>query len=262
MNQSGSAAGLDHDITLDQGMESLRLSQIVGVRSMSEENMSDVEYASIRDSILCVGQRLSEEPAPYWISDQLPWRQERTPYRVFLAEFLLVRTHTRAVANVFEKIVSRYPNLGAIASADEAELADALKTLGFKKRAQLLVRAARYLLEEHDGQIPEETDELVRVPGLGPYTAAAIAAFAYGSPDVPADVNLLRLVARFTGLPMKHPTKGSKDLRDLLELLSQDLGGPKPESLLDFSRKVCRPTSPRCTDCPLSRECMFFNSVG
>ena len=227
---------------------------------MCKDEVDSRNYALISKSVLRAGKKLAEETAPYWESDQLPWRRERTPYRVFLAEFLLVRTHTKAVVDIFETIATRYPDLNAIASADEAELADDLKTLGFNKRASLLARAARYLLKEHAGRIPKDRDELMKVPGLGPYTAAAIAAFAYDSTDVPADVNILRFLARLTGLPMKHPTKGSKELRDFLKFLSPDSGGPRSESLLDFARKVCRPASPRCRDCPVRSGCMFWKS--
>lgn len=219
-----------------------------------------VRYNQAGDSVIWAGRRLREETAPYWVSDQLPWRRFRTPYRVFLAEFLLIRTHTKAVADIFEDVVARYPDLNSLASADERELAAVLRTLGLKKRVPLLQKAARYLVEQHGGRIPEKVEDLIEVPGLGIYTAVAIAAFAYDSPEVPADVNILRFLSRLTGLPMEHPTKGSKELRALLPLLSRDIGGPEPESLLDFSRTICRPRSPKCSECLLNGECVYFVS--
>jgi len=189
---------------------------------------SVVRYGPDGDAVIRAARRLREEPAPYWVSAELPWRCLRTPYRVFLAEFLLVRTRSDMVARLFEGIVNLYPDLASLASADENELAAALKPLGLKKRVPLLLRAARYLIQQHGGQIPERVEDLIEVPGLGLYTAVAIAAFAYDSPEVPADVNILRFLSRLTGLPMKHPTKGSKDLRALLPLLSRDMWGPEP----------------------------------
>ena len=191
----------------------------------------------------------------------LPWRSLRTPYRVFLAEFLLVRTRSDVVARLFEEIVARYPDVSSLANADPDELVAALEPLGLKKRVPLLLRGAQYLMEYHAGQIPEKLDDLMRVPGLGLYTAAAIAAFAYHSSEVPADVNILRFLSRLTGLPMKHPTKGSETLRALLPLLSRDQGGPEPERLLDFSRLICRPRNPRCRACPLQEDCQYSLSV-
>lgn len=188
----------------------------------------------------------------------LPWRQNRTTYRILLAEFLLVRTRTDVVARVFEQIVERYPDLESLATADEGRLEETLRPLGLRKRVPYLIRAAEYLLREHDGQVPEDVDELIKVPGLGMYTAVAISAFAFGSTRVPADVNILRFLSRLTGLPMEHPSKGSHDLMALLPLLSRDSGGPHSEILLDFTRIVCRPRRPRCPPCSVRHLCNYF----
>ena len=189
--------------------------------------------------------------------EHLPWRNRRTPYRIFLAELLLVRTRSDVVARLFEDIALLYPDVLGLANADLAELAAALEPLGLRKRAPFLPKAAQYLLEYYKGRIPEKFEDLMKVPGLGLYTAAAIAAFAYGSSEVPADVNILRFLSRLTGLPMKHPTKGSVELRALLPLLSCDRGGPEPEKLLDFTRLICRARHPRCLECPLREDCRY-----
>lgn len=210
-----------------------------------------MRYESTEELVIRAAQTLREEEAPYGMSEELPWRRLRTPYRVFLAEFLLVRTRSDVVARLFEDIVARYPDLSSLANTDENELAAALEPLGLKKRVPFLLKAARYLIEHHGGRIPERVEELLVVPGIGLYTA--VAAFAYDLSGVPADVNILRFLSRLTGLPMKHPTKGSEDLRALLPFLSSDEGGPKPENLLDFSRLICRPRRPRCNElkrCP------------
>ena len=216
-----------------------------------------VDYGQVAKSVNRTARKL-REVVPYWTAKELPWRCPRTPYRVFLAEFLLVRTHVKAVADIFEDVVTCYPDLESLATADEDELASALKSLGLRKRVPLLQKAARYLVENHRGQIPKKIEDLAKVPGLGLYTSVAIAAFAYDSPGVPADVNVLRFLSRLTGLPMEHPTKGSKDLRALLPFLSPNVGGPAPESLLDFSRTVCRLKRPRCSECPATDECTYF----
>lgn len=220
-----------------------------------------MSYDQACDAVTWAARKLREQKVLYYVAEELPWRRLRTPYRVFLAEFLLVRTRSDVVARLFEDIVACYPDLASLASADESELAVALKPLGLKKRVPLLLRAARYLMEQHGGQIPEKVEDLMEVPGLGLYTAVAIAAFAYDSSNVPADVNILRFLSRLTGLLMEHPTKGSKDLRALLPLLSRDMGGPEPENLLDFSRTVCRPRRPRCSECQLTSECVYFASI-
>jgi len=193
--------------------------------------------------------------------DSLPWRKHPSPYRVFLAEFLLIRTRWDVVARVFEDIHTRFPTLRALANASEEDIAEAMGPLGLRKRVPYLKKAAVYLLKHHKGEIPDTVEALKKVPGLGDYTAAAIAAMAYGKSVVPADVNVFRFLSRLTGLPMGHPTKGSAELRRLLPLLSPAHGGPSAAVLLDFLRMICRPRGPRCLECPLQEICAFARAA-
>jgi A/G-specific adenine glycosylase len=212
---------------------------------------------STRKLVLSAACKLREATMPFPSAEHLPWRNLRTPYRIFLAELLLVRTRSDVVARVFEEIALRYPDVLALANADQGELTASLEPLGLRKRAPFLPKAAQYILKHHQGRIPEKVEELMKVPGLGLYTATAVAAFAYGSSEVPADVNILRFLSRLTGLPMKHPTKGSPELRALLPLLSREQGGPEPEKLLDFTRLICHAKHPRCGECPLQDDCWY-----
>lgn len=212
------------------------------------------------DLISWAARRLSGLEIP---PSDLPWRVERTPYRVFLAEYLLGRTRFDVVADIFEELVGRFPDLYSLAAAPEEELARALRPLGLPalpENVRRLQAAARYLIEHHGGLIPSEVSDLLRVPGIGPYKAGAIAAFAYGKGRLEGDVNILKFLSRLTGLPMRHPTRGSKELRRLLPLLSADEGGPPPEVLLDFARRICR-RKPRCGECPLRERCFHFQST-
>lgn len=214
----------------------------------------------IKKKILRAARKLRKDQTTYQGSADLPWRKLRTSYRIFLAEFLLVRTRADIVARLFELVFEKYPDMRSLAEASEQELALALEPLGLRKRVPLLLRGANYIVENHKGKVPETIQELLKVPGLGAYSAVAIAAFAYGLPEVPGDVNILRFLSRLTGFPMVHQTKGSKELWSMLPLLSPDVGGPSPENLLDFSRLICRPGPPRCELCPVFDECAFFAS--
>jgi A/G-specific adenine glycosylase len=193
---------------------------------------------------------------PEFLTD-LPWRSNRSPYRVFIAEFLLVRTRTDVVATRFEKIIDLLPNLETIASSEISNLELILKDLGLKKRAALLQKAAEYIRANHDGEIPKTVEELSKIPGIGIYTSAAITSFAYGQSTVPADVNILRFISRLTGLEMVHKTKGSPKIRYLLPNLSKENGGLDAEKLLDFTRLICKPRRPACDSCPLILFCNF-----
>lgn len=188
----------------------------------------------------------------------LPWRRHRTPYRILLAEFLLVRTRTDVVAKLYEEIYQAYPSLEALAAADNDNLAAVLKPLGLQKRVPYLKRAAEYILKFHNGEISCNIEELKKVPGLGDYTASAIVAFMCDLSTVPADVNILRFVSRLTGLEMEHATKGSQQIRSLLPRLSKQESGLRPQNLLDFSRLICRSRNPHCSACPLQDMCVYF----
>jgi A/G-specific adenine glycosylase len=191
------------------------------------------------------------------ISDSIPWRKDKTPYRIFLAEFLLVRTRADVVARCFNNITNYYPDIGSLAHAKEDLLAKQLAPLGLRKRVPVLLSAARYILDNFEGVIPHQFELLVRIPGFGPYTAAAVAAFAFESSDVPADVNILRFLSRLTGKKMTHPTKGSDELRQLLRHLSRNNSGLLAEKLLDFTRLICQPVRPKCVDCPVKKNCSY-----
>lgn len=237
----------------------LRISSMIGeafpptfVKQVAEELALHLQ----RDQVSRAARNLATL-ASFSQAQDLPWRALRTPYRVFLAEFLLVRTRADLVAGVFEDIYRRFPSIPDLASASESDVVEAIASLGLPQRAPYLIEAARFILAELGGEIPSDRADLERIPGVGPYVATAITAFAFDGDEVPADVNILRFLSRLTGLPMVHETKGSTELRGLLPLLSRQNGGPDPELLLDFTRFICEPRRPRCELCLLQADCCY-----
>lgn len=188
----------------------------------------------------------------------LPWRQHRTPYRIFLAEMLLIRTRTDIVAHIFEKVFKQFPDIYVLAHAKEEDLQRELHSIGLPKRVPYIIKAAKFICEKHGGGIPHQVEDLLKVPGIGQYSATAIAAFAYGQPLVPSDVNILRFVSRLTGVEMENKTKGSRYLQEITSFLSESKTALSAEQLLDFSRLICRPRDPLCEQCPLTKGCKFF----
>ena len=189
--------------------------------------------------------------------DRWPWRISPSPYRVFLAEFLLVRTRADVVAKIFDGVVEMYPDIESLSNAAEAELSSLLYPLGMSKRTPYLIRAACFIRDNYGGNIPCEVSELKKIPGIGNYTATAIAAFACNARLIPGDVNIFRFFSRLTGLEMIHKTKGSQELQDLIEKIPDQCTDFSVGTVLDFSREVCRPRKPLCQECLLNDICNF-----
>jgi A/G-specific adenine glycosylase len=194
------------------------------------------------------------------ISSALPWRKHKTPYKIFVAEILLIRTRADIVARVFPEFISKYPSIHELAKGTETELVGIIGPLGLKKRATYIIQAAKYIQNTYAGKIPHAIDALIKIPGLGLYSATAIATFAFDQKLVPADVNIFRFLSRFTGIDIGHKTKGSKELQELLPHLAEQTSGLNAESILDFCRLICRSRNPKCTECPLANKCDYPNS--
>ncbi len=187
-----------------------------------------------------------------------PWRKRRTPYRIFLAEILLIRTRADVVARIYEDVFSKYPDIYTLSNADQNDLQAILRPLGLSKRVPYIIKAAQYICDSYAGKIPKDIDSLSKIPGLGLYTASAIAVFAYKQKLVPSDVNILRFIARLTGLEMENKTKGSKQIIELAPYLSENYTGLSTQKLLDFTRLICRPRNPLCIQCCLTRYCVYY----
>ncbi len=208
-----------------------------------------------------VSNLLSSADNPFWLDPDLPWRKAKTPYNIFLSEFLLVRTRTDVVSKVYKKLVLHYPDIESLYNANIEELKKIINPLGMNKRIKYLVEAAKFIIENFGGEIPQNKVELIKIPGIGVYTSTAISNFAFGIDEVPADVNIFRFLSRITGFEMEHPTKGSKKIQELLPFLTKEKGGPKLDSLIDFCRNVCSPRKPNCNKCILIEECEYFKNL-
>ena len=185
-----------------------------------------------------------------------PWRDAHDPFYILIAEMMLVRTRADLVVGPYSELIGKYPTVADLALAVPSDLTPILAPLGLLKRIPLFVRAAQYILDQFGGVIPNERKALKSIPGMGSYTADAVLAFAFDQPIVPTDVNVLRWAARVSGLPMVHRSKGSAEVRQLLDRLS-DLGGRRAYRLLDFLRATCRPRRPLCGRCAIMEHCSF-----
>jgi A/G-specific adenine glycosylase len=193
-------------------------------------------------------------------SRDLPWRSPPgtaapEPYQVWLSEVMLQQTTVAAVAPRFERFVKRWPSVEALAAAGDEDVLLEWAGLGYYARARNLIACAREVADR--GGFPDSEAELRKLPGIGGYTAAAIAAIAFGKRAVVVDSNVERVAARLHGLD--RPTKA--DLRDAVAAMTPAKGaGDFAQAMMDLGATTCRPRSPLCGQCPLSGDCAAFAS--
>jgi A/G-specific adenine glycosylase len=189
----------------------------------------------------------------------LPWRalpgERPDPYRVWLSEIMLQQTTVAAVKPYFAAFTSRWPDVQALAAADNAEVMRAWAGLGYYARARNLIACARKVVADHGGRFPAEEAALRTLPGIGTYTAAAIAAIAFGQRAVVVDGNVERVVARLFAVAAPLPA-GRKRLRELAARLTPNAGaGDFAQALMDLGATICTPRSPACGRCPIAVWC-------
>ena len=193
----------------------------------------------------------------------LPWRsppgsEPPDPYIVWLSEVMLQQTTVATVTPRFLRFVERWPTVTALAAAADEEVLSEWAGLGYYARARNLIACARAVAER--GGFPTTESELRRLPGLGAYTAAAIAAIAFGERAVVVDTNVARVVARYHGVD--RPLTAARDqIRQLAAgMTPADRPGDFAQAMMDLGATICRPKNPRCANCPLAADCRAFAS--
>lgn len=190
-----------------------------------------------------------------------PWRRARPdPYEVLVSEFMLQQTQAARVAAAFGPFLGGFPAVDALAGASRAEVLRGWAGLGYNRRAVRLHEAARVIVREHDGVVPRDVDVLRSLPGVGPYTAAAVASIAYGEPAAAVDANVRRVVARVARGAEAHELAAREIANLATEWLDERDPGRWNAALMDLGRVVCRPRDPRCAECPLRSACAFRTS--
>jgi A/G-specific adenine glycosylase len=185
-----------------------------------------------------------------------PWRGERDPYRVLVSEVMLQQTQAARVVPSYVAFVGRFPDPATLAAASRADVLRAWAGLGYNRRAVALHAAAGAVVERHDGAIPCEPGELETLPGIGPYTAAAVASIAFGRPVPAIDTNVRRVVARARLGVDPHETTARQVREAAGSWLDRADPGSWNQAVMDLGRERCRP-APRCDGCPLAAWCRF-----
>jgi A/G-specific adenine glycosylase len=186
----------------------------------------------------------------------LPWRGSRDPYAILVSEIMLQQTQVERVTPKYAEFLALFPDLASLARAAPAEVIRAWSGLGYNRRAVNLQRLARVVVDQHDGQLPEDVKALRALPGLGRYTAAAVACFAFGRREPVVDTNVRRVLARLAGRAAEESTvKASEAERLALRYLPAERAGDWSQALMDLGATICHAASPRCLLCPLRDLC-------
>jgi A/G-specific adenine glycosylase len=190
---------------------------------------------------------------------KLPWRppagKRADPYRVWLSEIMLQQTGVKTVGPYFEKFVARWPDVAAMASASLDDILRVWAGLGYYSRARNLYACAAVLARDHGGIFPDTEEGLRALPGIGPYTAAAIAAIAFDRRTMPVDGNIERVVSRLFAVDEPLPQAKPKIQKLATNLLGPSRAGDSAQALMDLGASICTPKKPACSLCPLNEDC-------
>ena len=193
---------------------------------------------------------------------QMPWKGEKDPYKIWLSEIILQQTRVEQGTDYYHKFVDNFPNIGLLAAAPDAKVFKLWEGLGYYSRCRNLLFTARHIVSERKGIFPSEHADIKSLKGIGPYTAAAIASFAFNQPHAVVDGNVYRVLARIFGIDTPiDSTAGKRYFKELAdELLDKNEPAAYNQAIMDFGAVVCKPVSPLCHTCIFQKTCSAFLS--
>lgn len=190
----------------------------------------------------------------------LPWRATKDPYRIWLSEVILQQTRVEQGRRYYDAFLEKYPDIESLALADEQEVLKLWQGLGYYSRARNLHKTAKMITDRYHGKFPSEYKELIKLPGIGQYTASAILSFAFGKKYPVLDGNVYRVLARIYGIFL--PVNGKKSEKHFLEVLNQMMDDVSPavfnNAIMEFGAMLCKPSAPLCHLCPLISNCHAY----
>ena len=195
-----------------------------------------------------------------WFAEQgvdLPWRQDPQPYHIWLSEIMLQQTRLETVLPYYARFLRAFPTIESLAAAPLDDVLKQWEGLGYYSRARNMQRAAQLVMREHDGQLPRAAADLRKLPGIGAYTAGAIASIAFGQAEAAVDANVTRVITRLLDMDadISLPATKREVWRIARDWLPESQAGDFNQALMQLGQRVCRPRNPRCGACPLSGDC-------
>jgi len=187
----------------------------------------------------------------------LPWKSEKNTYFIWVSEIMLQQTRTEQVRPYYDRFFQHFPDLESLAKCDEETVLHFWQGMGYYNRARNLLKAAKHIYFDLSKKFPQDYESWLKIPGVGPYTAAAVTSFAFNQPNAVLDGNVYRLLSRFFGIDSPiDSSEGKKVFQHLAEqLLDKKNPGIYNQAIMDFGATVCRPRKPLCDNCPLNMRC-------
>lgn len=187
----------------------------------------------------------------------LPWRRTKDPYKIWLSEIILQQTRVDQGMSYYEKFIQHYPKIEDLANAEEIDVLNDWQGLGYYSRARNLHFTAKYITDSLGGQFPNTYQEILKLKGVGPYTAAAISSISFNEAKAVVDGNVYRVLARYFGIedPIDKPTGINKFQKVADKVLIADLAGEFNQAIMEFGARQCKPALPLCDSCPISTSC-------
>jgi len=190
----------------------------------------------------------------------MPWKGEKDPYKIWLSEIILQQTRVEQGLAYYNRFISTYPTVFDLAKAKEQTVFKLWEGLGYYNRCRNLLATAKIIATNYNGIFPNDYETLLTLKGVGPYTAAAIASFAFNKPHAVLDGNVFRVIARFEGIDVPtDSTVGKKIFENrAAALLDKKRAGLYNQAIMDFGATVCKPMAPGCNACPLQKNCVAY----
>lgn len=211
--------------------------------------------------ITLIYKKLPETLVPWYMQNarDLPWRQDQEPYHIWLSEIMLQQTRVEAVKGYYHRFLKAFPDIYALAKASEEQLLKMWEGLGYYNRARNLQKAAKIIVEDFNGDFPTEYQELLKLPGIGEYTAGAVASISFSEPVAAVDGNVFRVISRITeNFQDISKTSTKKTIKLALETVyPKNNPGIFTQSLIELGALICIPTGvPKCDMCPANSYCL------
>lgn len=192
---------------------------------------------------------------------EFPWRNTNNVFHILVSEIMLQRTKADQVVSVFNDFISKYPTPNDVVNASKEDISQTLFSLGLPQRIDHIIKMAKQIKDDFQGNVPETYTELRKLDGVGDYIASAVCCFGYRQPIIVVDTNTVRIVGRIFGVPTHAESRRKKDIREKHQFLL-DSTNPRAYNyaLLDLGALICTPKEPACTRCPVVEYCVYATS--